>query len=235
MNMVILLPRDYADGDRVRLTGPRLDHVRSVLRARSGDELRVGLLNGSTGTGRIARLDDGALEMDVHLDGEPPASLPVTIVLALPRPKVMRRVLFSLTVMGVKRIILTNAARVEKSYWQTPFLHEDAVRRQLVRGLEQAGDTILPEVLLRPRFKPFVEDELEQLSTGTVRMVAHPDASRPCSSLQGEPATLAVGPEGGFVPYEIEKLLSLGFSAVTLGPRILNVETALASLIARTR
>jgi RsmE family RNA methyltransferase len=122
---------------------------------------------------------------------------------------------------------------VEKSYWQTPFLNEAQVREQLVLGLEQAKDTVLPEVLLRPLFKPFVEDELPGLIKGTLPLVAHPSVAEPCPRDLKQPATLAIGPEGGFIPYEIGKLVSCGFKPVSLGERILSVETAVPALISK--
>jgi len=231
MNLILLLPDDLMDGTRARLSGRRLCHVQEVHRAAVGDSLVVGLLGGRIGAGTVTRIDDAVLEMDIVLDRDPPAGLPLTIVLALPRPKVLRRVLFSMTVMGVKRIVLVNTARVEKSYWQSPFLAPDAVTRQLLLGLEQARDTMLPEVLLRQRFKPFVEDELPAVMEGTLPLVAHPGAQGACPREVRGPVTLAVGPEGGFVPYEIEKFISLDFTAVSLGERVLNVETVVPALI----
>lgn len=233
MNLILLFPDDMVTGERAQITGRRLRHVLEVHRAEVGDELVAGLLGGRIGTGRVARVDGSLLEMEVSFDRDPPAGLPLTVVLALPRPKVLRRVLFSLTVMGVKRIILVNAARVEKSYWQSPFLQEDRILRQLVLGLEQARDTMLPEVLLKQRFRPFVEDELPGIAEGTLSLVAHPSGLEPCPREVTRPVTLAIGPEGGFVPFEIEKFRSLGFSVVHAGVRVLNVETAVSSLIAR--
>jgi uracil-DNA glycosylase family 4 len=164
---------------------------------------------------------------------KPPEPLPVTLVLALPRPKVLRRVLFSASAMGVKRIFLVNSYRVEKSFWQSPVLGGESIRKQLILGLEQARDTILPCVFLRNRFKPFVEDELPDLSKETLQIVAHPAAPEQCPRSAGRPVTLAIGPEGGFITYEIERLISIGFSAVNLGERILPVETAVPFLISR--
>ena len=233
MNLVLLSPDDMVTDERARITGRRLRHVLDVHRAGVGDELLVGLLGGKIGRGTVARLDEAVLEMDVRLDRDPPPGLPLTVVLALPRPKVLRRVLFTMTVMGVKRIVLVNAARVEKSYWQSPFLQQDWILRQLVLGLEQACDTVLPEVLLRKRFKPFAEDELPGMCTDTIKLVAHPSGPDPCPREVTRPVTLAIGPEGGFVPFEIEKFRSLGFSVVHAGVRVLNVETAVSSLIAR--
>jgi RsmE family RNA methyltransferase len=207
--------------------------VLNVHRASIDDELCVGLAGGRVGIGRVTGLNETVLEMEVRLDREPPPALPVTLVLALPRPKVLRRVLRSASALGVKRIILINSFRVEKSFWQSPFLDEASLKEQLVLGLEQARDTILPEVLLRPLFKPFVEDELPALIRGTVPLVAHPAAPALCPRNIGRPASLVVGPEGGFISYEIEKLVSCGFSVARLGDRILSVETAVPALLSR--
>jgi RsmE family RNA methyltransferase len=233
MNLILLFPDDMVTAARARITGRRVRHVLEVHHAGVGDELVVGLLGGRIGTGRVARVDGSLLEIDVRLDRDPPAGLPLTVVLALPRPKVLRRVLHSLSVMGVKRIVLVNAARVEKSYWQTPFLMPEAIDRQLVLGLEQSRDTLLPEVQLRQLFKPFAEDELPGMIKGSLSLVAHPGGAATCPRDVRVPVTLAVGPEGGFVPYEIEKLVSLGFTPVSLGERVLNVETAVPALVSR--
>jgi 16S rRNA (uracil1498-N3)-methyltransferase len=233
MNLILLFPEDFVGEIRVRLEGRRLRHVKDVHRAAVGDELNVGLSGGLMGRGKVVKLRDDALEMEVDLFHEPPPPLPVTLILALPRPKVLRRVLSSVTSMGVKKIVLINCWRVEKSFWQSPLLEEDKLYGQLVLGLEQARDTVMPEVLVRPLFKPFVEDEVPALTNGTVRIVAHPTALKECPRGVNGRVSLAVGPEGGFIDYEIEKLSQSGFSAVSLGRRILSVETAIPSLLAR--
>lgn len=234
MNLILLVSEDFIEGtSRVRLTGRRLRHVLGVHRASVGDELCVGLANDRIGTGKVAALSESVLELNVSLERMPPQALPVVLILALPRPKVLRRVLRSVSSMGVKKIILLNSFRVEKSYWQTPFLSEASIQEQLVLGLEQAKDTILPEVLLRPLFKPFVEDELPGLIKGSLPLVAHPNASTECPRNVKQPITLVIGPEGGFIPYEMERLVAAGFIAVHAGERILSVETAVPALLAR--
>jgi len=234
MNLVLLLPDDGIDGSgRVRLRGRRLKHVLDVHRAAVGDELRVGLLGGGIGSGRVLLLTPELLELEVRLDRPPPSPLPLTLVLALPRPKVLRRVLRTSSSLGVKRIVLLNARRVEKSYWQSPYLETPAMNEQLLLGLEQARDTMLPEILVRPLFRPFVEDELPGLILDTLSLVAHPAALEECPRNTGRPVTLAIGPEGGFIPYEVEKLAGCGFTPVTLGERILSTETAVPALLGR--
>jgi RsmE family RNA methyltransferase len=234
MNLIILFPSDFVGGgSHVRLDGRRLQHVLRVHRARAGDTLRTGLLGGRIGSGRITALDSRGLEMEVALEEPPPPPLPVTLLLALPRPKSLKKVLQAATAMGVKRIVLMQTWRVEKSFWQSPLLGAAALREQLLLGLEQAGDTVLPEVSLRPRFKPFVEDEVPALVAGTRALLAHPAAARPCPRAMPTAVTLAVGPEGGFTPYEVEMLEARGFEAVSLGARRLRVEHAVPALLAR--
>ncbi len=234
LNLILLFPTDFVAGtDRVFLAGRRRDHVRLVHRAAVGDELCVGLVGGRIGTGRIIHLNPEVLEMEVRLERLPPPKLPLTLILALPRPKVLRRVLRSAVSLGVERIVLLNGARVEKSYWQSPFLESEAMRNQVVLGLEQAKDTILPEVAIRPRFKPFIEDELPGISKGTDRLVAHPGAADSCPCNPGGPVTLVIGPEGGFLPYELERFVAAGFTPVRIGERTMTVETAVPALIAR--
>lgn len=234
MNLILLFPDDFVEGtNRVRLQGRRLKHVLEVHRAEMGDELSVGVLGDRIGVGRVTQLDASVLEMEVRLEQAPPPKLPLTLVLALPRPKVLKRVLRAASAMGVKRIILLNSFRVEKSFWQSPVLSDEGMREQLIIGLEQAKDTVLPEVLLKPLFKPFVEDELPGLAKGALSLVAHPIASAPCPRGVKGPAVLAIGPEGGFIPYEIEKFISCGFMPVQIGDRILSVETAVPALVSK--
>ena len=138
-----------------------------------------------------------------------------------------------LTSLGVKQVYLINSYRVEKSFWGSPLLQPEKLQEQLLLGLEQACDTILPQVHLRQRFKPFVEDELPQIADGTSAFVAHPVALNACPIRSNGPSTLAIGPEGGFIPYEIEKLQECGFTPISLGRRILRVETAVPVLLSR--
>jgi 16S rRNA (uracil1498-N3)-methyltransferase len=233
VNLILLFKDDFIDENKVRLEGRRLKHILEVHRVASGEKLRVGLSGGFIGTGCVTCLNDTSLEMDVSLFDAPPAALPLTLILALPRPKVLRRVLLSVTAMGVKRIFLLNSYRVEKSFWQSPVLEPDNIRRQLILGLEQARDTVLPEVLLKPLFRPFAEDEAPALIKDTLPLIAHPTAQEPCPRDVRRPVTLAIGPEGGFISYEVEKLISCGFHAIHFGQRILNIEAAVPSLISR--
>lgn len=236
MNTLLLTAEEMARAEDgvVRLTDARrVTHVRDVQRAAVGGTLRVGVLGGALGTAAVLRVDDAALEIQVALDREPPPPVPLVLVLALPRPKVMRRVLQAVATLGVKRLCLVAAWRVEKSYWESPLLDDAAVRAELVLGLEQACDTVPPVVTLHRRFKPFVEDELPALAAGTHALVAHPPAPALCPRAVAERVTLAIGPEGGFTDYEVGSLAAQGFTPVSIGARILRVEQAIPALVGR--
>jgi len=233
VNLILLEPADFVDADQVVLRDRRLAHLREVHRAEAGETLRVGRLGGEMGEGRLLRLDSASAELQVRFDQPPPPKLPITLLLALPRPKMLRRVLQTVATMGVPRLVLLNSYRVEKSFWQTPFLDPAAIREQLILGLEQARDTVLPEVIIEKRFKPFVEDRLPQLAAGSLGLVGHPGDFPHCPRAVEHPVTLAIGPEGGWIPYEVEKLAEAGLTPVQLGERILRVETAVSALLAR--
>ena len=232
MNLLLLNPQQI-NSDSALITGRQLEHLISVQRAAVGDSIRVGAINGMMGHGLISALDSQSATIQLCLDTQPPPPLPLTMILALPRPKMLRRILQTISAMGVKKLYLINASRVEKSFWQTPFLQPGALQEQLILGLEQAKDTQMPEVMIRKLFKPFVEDELGEIIAQTRPLVAHPGADKSCSVNTAEPVSLAIGPEGGFIPYEVEKFNQLGFESVHLGPRILRVETAVPALISR--
>ena len=234
MNLILLFDTDFTDDPtRVRLTGRRLQHLTEVHGASVGATLTVGRANGNMGTGTVLSMTKTAVEMEVTLTEKPPAPLPLTLIIALPRPKVLNRVIIAATSMGVKRMVLVNSVRVEKSYWQSPRVSEENLLAQRILGLEQAKDTQMPEILTKKRFKPFVEDELPALADGTDKLVAHPYDAAACPMGIHRPTTLAVGPEGGFIPYEIDALKRAGFQAVSMGDRILRVETAIPALLSR--
>ena len=233
MNLILLDESDYVDDTTVRLEGRRLAHVRTVHRATEGDSLRVGLIGGRMGTGLISRLTDSSLEMRIALDQTPPEPLDVQLFLALPRPKFLAKCLQTATSLGVKKIWLFNAYKVEKIYWSCAQLTEPEVREACLLGLEQARDTLLPTVETRRLFKPFVEDEMPGLLKGTRALLAHPGGSTHFPSRVDGPVSLVIGPEGGFIDYEVEKLVAAGCETVSVGERILKVETAVAALLGR--
>lgn len=231
MNVLILLPEDFINHNKAVIIDRRFQHLVNVQRVRTGEIIKIGLINDRLGLGTVTAIKENAIEIDVSLSTTSPTALPLTLVLALPRPKMLRRILQTCATMGVKDIVLINSYRVEKSYWQTPLLSENAVKEQLILGLEQGKDTILPSVKFEKRFKPFVEDKLPSLIQHSKALIAHPGSPYPCPKTPEQHTLLVIGPEGGFIPYEVEKLVAAGCKPIHLGERILRVETAIPALL----
>ncbi len=244
VNLVLLFDDDFTSAEaraacdggavaRAELRGRRFDHLRLVHRAETGRELKVGRLGGRVGTGLIEAINDVRAVLRVQLDRDPPPKLALTLLLALPRPKTLRRVLQAVATLGVARLVLVNSWRVEKSFWKSPSLAPAAVRAELLLGLEQGCDTVLPAIETRRLLMPFAKVELDALAAGSRRLIAHPGAKPPCPRAVSEPITLALGPEGGFIDRELELFVGHGFEPVTLGPRPLRVEQAIPALVGR--
>ncbi len=237
MNLILIEPHELAGGG-VTLRDDRAAHIREVLRAQPGESIRIGLLDGPRGTARITTLDRERVELQCVFDNEIPAAPRVDLLLALPRPKVLRRLWAQLAALGVGRIALTNAAKVERNYFDTHVVQPATYRPLLLEGLQQAQDTRLPLVGLHKQLKPLVEDRLDELFPGTFRLLADPLAKESIS--EKIPADfpgrvlLAVGPEGGWTEYERELFARQGFVGVGLGPRTLRTDTACVALLALT-
>lgn len=225
--------REVGDDGIARVRGTRLAHLLEVQRFAGGDRLRVGLVNGRMGSGEVLAIDTVQAEIRVALDREPPEPAPVTLVLALPRPKMLKRILVDATSLGVKQVHFINSYRVDKSFWQSPWLAPSAIADQCRLGLEQSIDTCLPVVSLHHRFRPFAEDVLPALIAGSTALLAHPGALASCPHAVTGPVTLLAGPEGGFIPFEVELLERAGCRPVTLGPRVLRVDTVIPTLLGR--
>ncbi|MGH1371955.1 MAG: 16S rRNA (uracil(1498)-N(3))-methyltransferase [Cellvibrionaceae bacterium] len=233
MNLLLLHPQDFTGDNRVIIQGRRHQHLKSVHRATTGSELKAGLIDGLIGSAIVEDIDDNQAILTTSFQQSPPPPLPLTLVLALPRPKMLKRTFETIATMGVKELILLNSYRVEKSYWQTPFLSKEKINEHLILGAEQGVDTRLPTVSMEKRFKPFVEDRLPQLCQNKRALVAHPKHAHACPNASQEETLLVIGPEGGFIDYEIEKLNQAGCKTIHLGSRILRVETAVPVLLAK--
>ncbi|RYY75705.1 MAG: 16S rRNA (uracil(1498)-N(3))-methyltransferase [Gammaproteobacteria bacterium] len=234
MNLVLFSEADFIGENLIAIRDQRrLQHIKQVHQIQIGDTLKLGIINGNIGSGRVETFNESEIHLAVSLTKAPPKPLPVTLVLALPRPKMLKRTLQTIATLGVKKVYLINSYRVEKSYWQTPLLDESAITEHLLIGLEQGCDTQLPEIHLIKRFKPFVEDDLANIVGTSRALVAHPYTELPCPAQIDYAITLAIGPEGGFIPYEIDLLEKCGFTPVNLGERIMRVETVVPYLLGR--
>lgn len=233
MNIILLREHDWITNNTVRLTDYRAHHLINVINVEVNQPLRVGLINGDRGSANVTQLSSSTVELEVMLSEAPLARHPIHLVLALPRPKMLRRVFRSVAEFGVAELHLIHSYRVEKSYWQSPYLDEDKIEVALVKGLERSGDTVLPRIFQHKRFKPFVEDALPGICEKRNLLIAHPGADHHVPTDTQKPTTLLVGPEGGFIDYEVDLATIAGARPVSLGSRILSVDTAVCAALAR--
>lgn len=230
---IILLDSRQTETELWSITSTRqLEHLQQHLQIQVGDTLKVGIREGLRYLTEIVEISEKAVRLKPLQEEAVPEKLPVTLIVALPRPKVLRRLIMDSVTLGVEKIILLHSYRVDKSYWQTPFLQQ--LNHYIELGLEQAGDTIAPKIELYKRFKPFVEDILPGLiSTDGPAYVAHPCAEQAMPFAIEHPCTIIIGPEGGFIPYEVDLLVKNGCQAVSLGNRIIRTETVIPYVLGR--
>ena len=247
MNCILLPAANISNQSAHISAGAQIEHVNQVLGAKVDDTLKIGQLEGNLGTAIIADITPERIELnEVKLTTAPPPKLDLTVVLALPRPKVLRRLIMDMTALGVRDIILINSYRTQKSYWQSPMLNR--LDEFVLEGLQQGVDTVAPRISLQKRFKPFVEDELAKLITNRA-IVAHPYGELSFSQYMQQqhlqkqlensesshgsilPSMVFIGAEGGWIDYEVELLAGQGCKAVHIGKRILRTEAAVNAIL----
>lgn len=235
MNLILLDEGDGLGSSLVTISDARAAHLLNVLKVAPGQAVRVGLLDGPLGVGTVESTENGRVTLRCVFDAGAPPRPRVDVLLALPRPKVMRRLWAQLAALGVGQIILTNAERVERPYFDTHVLAEACYRPLLIEGLQQARDTWLPTVSIYRQFKVLVEDRLGTLFSGGVRLAADPRGTTSVGAAVGEHTDqrvlIAIGPEGGWNAFELALLQAHGFRHVSLGPRALRVDTACIALL----
>lgn len=237
MNLLLIEPAEIAGGDptgggKVRLVDRRAEHLRKVLRVEPGKTLRAGVVGGGLAEATVVAVAPGAVDLELGSLAPSPAAGSLELAVGLPRPQGLHRVLQTVAAMGVRRLHLVNAWRVEKSYFSSPSLAPETVRRHLLLGAEQGMTTRLPEVEIHPRFLPFVAATAER---GLPRLLAHPGAEpvERAREAVADPLLVAIGPEGGWIDREVETFVAAGFRPVALGPWVLRVEVAVVAVLAQ--
>jgi RsmE family RNA methyltransferase len=233
MNLIILQSSDLLENGMAELSDHRAKHIRKVLKLEPGECLRIGLLNGPLGKGTVLSVDKHKVCLQCVFNTEMPPASKIDVLLAMPRPKVLKRLWAQLAALGVGRIVLLNAEKVERYYFDSHVITPEFYNAKLIEGLQQARCTHLPEVLIQKRFKPFVEDELNELFPDHLKLLADPSGEQRIGefNFSEERVLLAIGPEGGWTPYELEKLQGHGFHLFGMGSRVLRTDTACVGLL----
>ena len=238
MNLLLLESHEITADNTVILSDRRSEHIIRILACKPGDTVRVGVINGPVGTGEIVSIKNIEVALRFTPEGPPSEQPPLDLILGLVRPIMLKKILAQAASLGVGRIFLINANRVEKSFFGASLLKGERYRSYLIEGLEQAKVTYLPQVSIHQRFRPFVEDFVPTIAKSYSRLLlAHPEAGEALKQVTGTEISgrtlLAVGPEGGWVDFEIEKFLGQLFVPVSLGDRVLRTDTAVVALLSQ--
>ena len=188
MNLLLLHETDRLDETRFLVSGRRAEHIRKVLHSVPGDVLRAGLFGGRLGSAAVIGIDqDRGVELECPVfDQEPPAKNRI------------KKTLHFIASSGIPKAFFVGSARVEKSYWKSSAMTPEAIREELILGLEQGMDVILPELKFYHSLREFFQQEQDFLGNCSLKLLAHPEAGAPPSPHAVEPAVnlaLAIGPE----------------------------------------
>lgn len=243
MNLILLDKKDAVGANEYVVSDHRAAHIRNILGAVVGDRLQVGLIEGPTGTAEVIEIDPSSVRLTIEFGSHVPLPpIEIDLICALPRPQTVKKILRLCGMMSVRRLYFIRANRVEKSFYDSPLLTDDKMRPLLLEGLSQGKFTRMPEISIERQFRPFVEDRLSRL---------YADMNHPYRILPEQSATdnlsktlygtndfpkeilLAIGPEGGWVDFELELFAQQAFRKFSLGPWTLRVENAVTAAMAQ--
>lgn len=247
----------------LRTDDARATHIRDVLRAVPGSRVRVGVVNGGKYDALVEDMGDARVTLRLDTEEKAPEAraYDVDILLAMPRPKVLKRLWAPLASLGIARIVLVNANKVERYYFDSSALDAGTIRQEILRGLEQAGDVRVPQVGVGLRLPPIVDRVSGVLSSedaktngfewlleghrgwtmdADVLLLAHPGQGQTSmadalADARGRRVLLAIGPEGGWTDYELDLFENAGFKRVGLGSRTFTTDVACISLVSAVR
>lgn len=232
MNLILLFPQDLTDDSRAKVTGDRANHIFTLLKGKPGKQLKVGFVNGKIGLATVASSSKDEVEMLITLFQEPLPFLPITLLIALPRPQTLKKVLEATATFGIRKLVLMNADRVEQSFFQATLLKDGNYLKHVYLGLEQGGRTLVPEI-------EWYQSPISLKSLpDSLKLIAHPGVSTTLwqTTFMDHPdqdVCVGIGPEGGWTDTEMKKFENLGFLPISLGQTLHRVENAVTSLLAQ--
>ena len=227
MNLLLLNRSDLIAENKAEIFGEKVRHLNEILKAEPGNEVRVGLLGGKKGKAVIEKIETEKALLSFDLNEDPLPKIPLSVIVALVRPKVLSRLISDLVSYGVSRIEIIQTYFGDKGYWENELFTESGLKEAVVKGLEQSMDTIMPEINLVKRFGPYSNDILPTYPTNSSCYIALPGDFPKIGEIEkGKSNIVAVGPERGWTKYEAAQFLKAGFKPVSLGNRIIRTEAA---------
>ncbi|MEO6774528.1 MAG: RsmE family RNA methyltransferase [Kofleriaceae bacterium] len=247
MNLLLVEPSELAS-DLCVIADRRAAHLRDVLGIAPGVTVKMGIVGGAIGTGVVLADEAAGITLRFTRATGPAPQLDLELVLAVPRPKALARVIETCAAFAVRRIGLTNAWRVDKSYLRSPKLAAAALAHAARIGAEQGATTHLPEIQLHERLMELLDarwpapqprddddddndDDLPRPPAAGRLLIAHPDAKPIETVIRHGPLVLAIGPEGGWIQRELDTFVERGFTPCSLGAPILRTESAVSTAL----
>jgi len=237
LNILLYKAEELSSNQLLEVDGRRARHLLEVLNVNSGRQVKVGCLNGAIGRAEVLSQSKDKVTLSLLEDAQAAACLETTqdsLILALPRPQMLKRIFQTIAIFGIKDLHLIDSARVDKSFFMSKQLSAERIEENLLLGLEQSGRTRLPKVHLHSSFKKFLSSET--LDSSGLKLISHPYTENSFYDLERsfeKPSCLAIGPEGGWLETELEDFKKLGFIDVSLSKNILKVEQAVTVFLSQ--
>lgn len=224
--------REQIQQDEIVITGPDVNHIRSVLRMRPGQQIRV-----SDGRQREYLCSLEQLEPDQVLarilsetEGETELPARITLLQGLPKGDKMELIVqkavelgaFAIVPVAAKRCVVKldeKKAESKRKRWQA--IAESAAKQSMRMAVPQVMPVM--DFAQAARYAADLDVRLipYELARGMEQTREILEAIRP-----GQSVGIFIGPEGGFAEEEIAQARELGIQPITLGRRILRTETA---------
>jgi RsmE family RNA methyltransferase len=246
MNSLLLLPQEVHEGAVAVLEGSRARYALDTHGVREGQSLKVAVMGGRRGQGRVILSSVDKVTIELTLSDECLRPIPVSLLVGVSRPQTIKKVIQAAVMFGVSSLHFVKSEKGEKSYLQSRSLDEESMNEEALKALEQIWDSRKPEIVVHRTFSYFMENKLSTIAETLIqetgvkklhKMVAHPGgAPLRCSDtalFQGGASIIAIGPERGWSDGEIDLFDRCGFHRIGLGDRVVRVELALVFLLGK--
>lgn len=242
MNLIILLPEDKVNDNLFMINDYRSEHLLKIIKVNKNSIIQSGILNGDKGISKILDIDANKIYLDFSQDFalKTKEKYEIDLICAMPRPQTLKKILSLCGTFEIRSLTLISSNRVEKSYYQSPLLEEAKLNHFLIEGLMQGKFTRLPKVKIFDKFKRFWDEEYnENLFPNfkkSIKLIAHPETTTTIydnfeNTLKNY--MIVLGPEGGWIPFEIDYIKSKNFIPINLGTPVLRVENACNAVLSQ--